>query len=248
MLVQPSNYTPLRTKPLSIVEMASKEKSLRQKKPIVTPTKTYSTSNNKSKSLRTTNNNVSNLSNKPATITELAEKDKAVSKTQTSSWFDKYMNHLSKGLDYQAYNWVDKNIFKGYLPYGTSPTLVKIEDTRTQNDELMTLLPLSRENQILKEQNDLTRDDWYEMFGLFQDDYEKLIRQLQKDQAFNQELGVQLPNTLKEYEKVSEFIIQNPQAQTFMEKAVSKSIDWNKILIIGGLAVGGLIVLNKKIK
>lgn len=179
---------------------------------------------------------------------------------QRSLAISQSQNQKTSNLKNDDLSWIQKTeiALKTDLPGGFSKTDLKSEllrretaDTREYNqvaNEYYNIdLERARQKQIYDEQMDLISKQWYEQWGMFQDEKEKIIRDLQRQQSYYQEQAVQLPNTVKQYEKVTEYIKDNPSAQTVLTQATPESFDWKKGLLIGALALGGLIVISKKI-
>lgn len=166
----------------------------------------------------------------------------------SSNWWDKFNQAIQK-----TEKALGSNLPGGYGKEELKTEIAKdrTRDLRKQNEVYLELyeaeLERIRNEQIYKEQSDIISQQWYEQFGLFQSEQEKLIRNLQIAQAGFQEQAIQLPNTVTQYEKVTEYIRDNPQAQTVLNQAQPESFDWKKGLLIGGLALGGLLVISKKI-
>jgi hypothetical protein len=170
----------------------------------------------------------------------------------------------AKSVSENSLSWYQKaeKLLRNDLPFGgfskeqlnTELAKDKTRDLREQNNVYSELynqeLERERNEQIYREQMDLVNNSWYEKFGLFQDNQEKTIRDLQRQQSYYQEQNTQLPNTVNQYEKVTEYIRETPAAQTVLDNAqsnINTGFDWKKVLLISGLGIVGITILTKKI-
>jgi len=146
--------------------------------------------------------------------------------------------------------------FGGNLPGGYTKLQDEYLDTRQNTGILKVLNPASneyynldlernRDKAVYKQQLDLLKKSWYEQFGLFQDNQEQIIQNLQRKQAYGQEGAIQLPATVKAIERYETIIKETPGASKVLQSA-TPSTNWGKIALIGGLGIALVMLIKKR--
>lgn len=163
-----------------------------------------------------------------------------------------------KTYSYDSLNFaqkIDVKLFKGHLPGGVSPTQVDTKRLLKKGNDLVQLdkaqtfsfpweLKTTQQQEIQNNQLDLIENSWYEKFGLFQDEQEKTIQNLQREQAYNQQGLLQLPQTVNAVERYETYIRETPGAQDVLSNATPSNL--SKYLLIGGAVIIGMIMFKRR--